>query len=57
MATPDQERLTRLWKVSQAGVSQALRDLSRAGYVLPLERRGQARCGTRSAGPARLVFG
>ena len=56
-ATPDQERLTRLWKVSQAGVSQALRDLARAGYVLPLERQGQAPVRYALAGPARLVFG
>jgi hypothetical protein len=56
-ATPDQERLTRLWKVTQAGVSQALRDLARAGYVLPLERRGQAAVRYALAGPARLVFG
>jgi hypothetical protein len=56
-ATPHQERLTRLWRVSQAAVSQTLRDLIRAGYVLPLAREGSAPACYALAGPARLVFG
>jgi hypothetical protein len=54
-ATPTQDELKRVWKVSQPGVSQALKDLAEAGCVVVLPKQGTA---TRYAfsGISRLLF-
>ena len=56
-ATPTQEQLAKLWKITQPGVSQALRDLGQAGYVTPLPRRGGGATTYALTGTARLTFG
>ena len=54
-ATPSQDELVRLWRVSQAAVSQALKDLGQAGCVVQLARqRGVTRYAL--SGVSRLVF-
>jgi hypothetical protein len=55
-ATPTQDELKRAWKVSQPGVSQALRDLASAGCVVALPK--QVRGPTRYAlsGVTQLAF-
>jgi hypothetical protein len=54
VATPSQEELVKLWRVSQAAVSQALKDLVRTGCVVPLPRHGLIRYAL--GGVCRLVF-
>ena len=56
-ASPTQEKLRRLWKLSQPAVSQALRDLDRAGYAGPLPRCGAEATAYALMGSSRLIFG
>jgi hypothetical protein len=56
-ATPTQEELRRLWKLSQPSVSQALQDLGRAGYAGPLPRSGADVTTYAMSGASRLIFG
>jgi hypothetical protein len=56
-ATPTQDELRTLWQVSQPAVSQALADLVRAGYVLPLQRHGVQPGTYAFTGASRLIFG
>jgi hypothetical protein len=56
-ATPTQDELRRLWKLSQPAVSQAVHDLSRAGYAGPLPRCGADATAYALMGSSRLIFG
>lgn len=56
-ATPNQEQLVKAWDVSQPGVSQALRDLNKAGYVTALPRRGADATTYALTGISRIIFG
>jgi hypothetical protein len=56
-ATPTQDELRTLWRVSQPAVSHALADLVGAGYVLPLQRHGVQPGTYALTGASRLVFG
>ncbi|HYC31832.1 MAG TPA: hypothetical protein VEB59_06045, partial [Gemmatimonadales bacterium] len=56
-ATPTQERLAKIWKITQPGVSLALKDLGQAGYVIPLPRRSGEATTYAFTGAARLIFG
>jgi hypothetical protein len=56
-ADPTQDDLKRAWKVSQPGVSQALKDLVQAGCVSTLPRQAPGPTRYSLAGPSRLAFG
>ena len=56
-ATPTQETLRGLWGISQPAVSQALADLTAAGYVAALPRRGLDPTPYAFTGASRLIFG
>jgi len=52
-----QKTLSKLWKVSQPAVSQALAFLVRQGYVVPLPRTGTDPRAYLLTGMSRLIFG
>lgn len=56
-ATRTQADLKRLWKVSQASVSNALSFLMKEGYVVALPREGAGRTSYALSGTSRLIFG
>ena len=51
-----QKSLTRLWKVTQPAVSQALAFLMRQGYVMPLARQAGSPTQYALTGHSRLIF-
>jgi hypothetical protein len=55
-STPTQEVLKKTWRVSQPGVSQALKDLAQAGCVVVLPRNGNEPTTYALSGASRLVF-
>lgn len=55
-ATPTQDDLKRVWKVSQSGVSQALKDLIDAGYALVLPKHGPGPIQYTLTGASQLAF-
>jgi hypothetical protein len=53
-SAPSQEDLMRVWKISQASVSQALKDLVHAGCAVPLPKQGIMKYAL--SGVSRLAF-
>jgi hypothetical protein len=56
-ATPAQDELKKVWKVSQSGVSQALKDLIQCGSALALPKTGPGVVRYALSGASRLAFG
>ena len=55
-STPTQDVLKKTWRVSQPGVSQALKDLVQAGCVVAVPRNGSDATTYALSGASRLVF-